>query len=496
VPDQDHPPVRTRKPSIKAVAAAKAKEKTTQRKPSRATSVAQSTRSRRSATVEADNNRDVEMEAVSDSEYATEIANDEGGSDEEEEYLEPERPQENLKRKRGRPPKSKSMNQAVITPRTRLTKRLKSAGSTMSRMNATRVFALWTQNNQWYSGIVHEHVSDNNYTIKFDDGSEDVISADNMRTNNLRSEDLLRIGGKARDFKVVKVNHRSGTVIVDLGGETDEFEIKDISITTKIINSGWQDRLLDARAILPVVGNLDVKVKSTPSPSRSAASFLSVNPRGQRQSSKFLQKVGLIVSLCNNTNDKTKDGKSRSEILSAVRYSGGVVVDDLFKYLKMDIAYSPNRWVIDRSGVQWVGEPKEIQRLFLLADDCNTKPKYLMAIALGIPCLSISWLYACLEAVSTISCPKMIPELSFLKGRELDWRSYLLPQGRPGVIDVLPSQQVDLNWGDQLEHLFNIMANPIASKLFEGQSILLVGPDAIPKGRVGTVPLFMNYLLC
>lgn len=476
VPDQDHArPARSRKPTLKAVVASGDKGKQPVRKPFRATSVARSARSYRSATVEAEENPDVEMEEVSDSERATEPA-----MDDEEEYMEPESPQQSFKRKRGRPPKSKSLNQAAVTPRTRLTKRLKSAGSTISRADATRVFALWRQNGLWYSGIVYEHLSDDNYNVKFDDGFESAVIAGNMRTNNLRVGDFVRINKKAKDYKVVRVNYRTNTVYVDIAGEEEELQIRDISISTKMINSGWQDRTVDNRLIVPAIR--EVETKPTPSPSRSAASFLS-NAKGARPLYKFLHKVGLIVSLSrNNTNDKTKDGRSRSDILNAVRDSGGVVVDDLFKYLKMDISYSSERCVIEASDVKWVGEPKELERLFLLADDCNLKPKYLMALALGIPCLSVNWLYSCLEVVSNMSYRSFDPiQLSSQQGKELDWRPYLLPQGRPTLFDVLPSQQIDLNWGNQLEHLPNIMLNPVAPKILDGLSILCVGPDMTPK---------------
>jgi hypothetical protein len=74
---------------------------------------------------------------------------------------------------------------------------------------------------------------------------------------------------------------------------------------------------------------------------------------------------------------------------------------------------------------------------------------------------------------------------NYLQCKELDWRSYLLPQGRPNAIDVQPSQQIDLNWGDRTEHLSEIMTNPVAPRILKGQSILCVGPDMTPKSKVG-----------
>ncbi|EKM82613.1 hypothetical protein AGABI1DRAFT_104539 [Agaricus bisporus var. burnettii JB137-S8] len=450
IPNQDHP--RTRK--FRA-ATAKAKGKQPLRMSSRPTSV-KSRRGRRSTTAEAEKDSDIEMEEVSDSEGDTQPA------DEPNEYMEPEIPSQSLKRKRGRPPKSKDNIVAAVTPITRLTKRLKS-GSTTSTANATRVFALWSGNKLYYPGIVSESVGDGRYNIKFDDDAEGTVSTDDMRVYNLRTGDLVRVNSKKKDCRVHKVNLRTNMVTLEIDGETEDVSMKAIGISVKNITSTWNDRHIDKRSIAPAIRFSDNK--PSPSPSRSAASFLSA--KGSRLPPKFLPGVGLIVSLSGNgTNDRTKDGRLRTEILNAVRDSGGVLVDDLFKYLRMDLSHSSNRWVGDSTNVQWVGEPRELQRLFLLADDCNHKPKYLMALALGIPCLSVEWLYSCLRA-----------------GKELEWRSHLLPQGRPNAIDVQPSQQIDLNWGNRTEHLSELMTNPVAPRILKDQSILCVGPDMTPKSK-------------
>jgi len=393
VPDQDHSLVRFRKPK----AATAAQEKDIKGKESRAISVPRSSRSTHSTIAEVDDGRDLDIEVVHENERVAE-----DNASEEEDYMEPEAARHSFKRKRRRLPKSQSMNQVLTTPQTRTAKRLKSAGSTISKTGATRVFALWKQNKLWYSGIVYEHVSASAYMVKFDDDHEAVVSTEHMRTNDLRVGDLVRFGKGNKDIQVTKVSNWSNTAAIE--GEPDMLEFKDIGISTKVINSTWQDRLVDPRSVVAAVRDIDVKAKSTPSPSRSVTSLhsLSTNAKGPRQSHKFLQKAGLIVSLGSNTNDRTEDGKSRSDILRAVRDSGGVVVDDLFKYLKMDILFSTHRWIIERDSVQWIGEPKELQRLFLIADNYNLKPKYLMALALGIPCLSVKWLYACLEAVSVM----------------------------------------------------------------------------------------------
>lgn len=382
VPNQDQPRTRRLK------AAAKKEGKHPLRQSSRATSFSKSKRGRRST----EEDTDIEMEEACDSDGATEPV------DEPSEYIEPEVPSQSLKRKRGRPPKSKDTNVAAVTPITRLTKRLKSAGSSTSRANATRVFALWSRNKLYYPGVVHESVGDGKYNIKFDDGAEGIANTDDMRTYNLRAGDLVRLYSKSKDHKVHKVNLASNKVTLEIAGETEDVPMKEISVSVKNITSSWHDRRIDKQPITPVMRFPDAK--PSPSPSRSAGSFLSA--KGSRLPPKFLQRVGLIVSLSGNgTNDRTKDGQLRTEILTAVRDSGGVLVDDLFKYLRMDLEHLSNRWVGESTDAHWVGEPREMQRLFLLADDCNHKPKYLMALALGIPCVSVKWLYSCLDAVRT-----------------------------------------------------------------------------------------------
>jgi hypothetical protein len=79
-----------------------------------------------------------------------------------------------------------------------------------------------------------------------------------------------------------------------------------------------------------------------------------------------------------------------------------------------------------------------------------------------------------------------------LKVDELPWLRYLLPQGFSDALNCRITQQVDLGWGDTVDHLKTIVDNKVASKLFDKKSILCVGPDMVPhsKGKkVGLVSL-------
>jgi len=85
---------------------------------------------------------------------------------------------------------------------------------------------------------------------------------------------------------------------------------------------------------------------------------------------------------------------------------------------------------------------------------------------LGIPCLSTTWLR------DSVDC-----------GEEKDWLGYLLPQGYSAILNARPSQQIDVDWGNSVHQLKDIMSNAVASKLFAEKSILCVGPEMVPQPK-------------
>jgi len=61
----------------------------------------------------------------------------------------------------------------------------------------------------------------------------------------------------------------------------------------------------------------------------------------------------------------------------------------------------------------------------------------------------------------------------------------MLPQGFSPILNARPSQQVDIDWGNSIHQLKDIMSNAVASKLFDHKTILCVGAEMVsqPKGR-------------
>ena len=289
----------------------------------------------------------------------------------------------------------KRSKRSNVTPATR--SRLRSAvPSTATRAvggHATRVFALWKQDGHYYSGIIHSIEVGDKYMVNFDDGNTAAVNINQMRRCELQVGDDVLVGNRTRGYKVVNIDRLADDfVTINLDDDMVDFDIRDIRIAHKTIAYTWKDRILSAETIVATV-------KSTkPSPSPSKLSVTSVPAvRGYRK--KVLAKTGLIVTL-SATNGNWE--KEKEDVMNGVKNTGGFVIDDLSTVVRMEGQHSMsnNRWVIEKADAHWIGND-EIERLFLLADDPNQKPKFLIALALGIPCLSTTWLRDSVDCVSS-----------------------------------------------------------------------------------------------
>ena len=285
----------------------------------------------------------------------------------------------------------------TVSPAPRQSKRLRSTMSTTSKLNfeeATRVFALWKQDCHYYPGVVHSSNTNSEYLVKFDDDTECWVKLDHLRLLELRVGDDVLIPNHYRPSRVVNIDGcDDGTVQVYVDEEILTFEISSLRIANKTATYDWEDRMLTPQSVVPILK----PVKPHLSPSPSKLSLLSV-PLVRGGAKKILTKTGLIVTLTASNGNWEKE---KEKIMSAVTQSGGIVIDDLNTILRMDGKHlqNGNAWIIRKSDVEWIGD-EEIERLFLVADEPNQKPKFLLALALGIPCLNTEWLHESVKSVS------------------------------------------------------------------------------------------------
>jgi len=291
---------------------------------------------------------------------------------------------------------TKSNKPSFNTPSTRQNKRLRSVVSTSASRSgvggATRVFALWKQDGHYYSGVVHSIPARSRYLVEFDDATQGTINIDQMRQCELRVGDDVIIAGRSRSAKVVNLVS-DNVVSVNVDDEYLEVEMPDIRIASKTISYAWKDRKLSPESIVTVVKPAR-PLKSSPSPSKQSVLSTASSRR------KVFAKIGLVVTLSAGNENWERD---KDRVMLAIKNNGGTVIDDWASIIHMDgkHSHSNQRWIVHKDQVQWNGK-EGIERVFLLADDANQKPKYLIALALGIPCLSVNWLHDSAGAVSLL----------------------------------------------------------------------------------------------
>lgn len=348
------------------------------------------------------------------------------------------------------------------TPLTRQSKRLRAVASAsrVDTKGATRVIARWKNDGYWYPGVVYSHDIGEQYIIKFDDETEGPATVDQMRTCDLQIGDNVMVTDAYiprhhRSVKVVEVSQvaKDQIVTVQVDSNAVKVPVKSLKIAPKAISSAWAERLVDEHSIISVIK--PERTRQSP-----ASSQVSGGSAARDARKKLFEKTGIVVTI-----SCTKDWeKQKGCVVSEIKKHGGSVIDDWPTVIRMEGKHNNlnQRWITYKKDVQWVAK-EDINRVFLLADVASMKPKFLLALALGIPCISVAWLTD-----------------SVAYGTEKSWLPYLLPQGYSESLGTRLSQQVDVAWGETVDHLRGIMVNKVPSKLFDRLSILCIGQDMFP----------------
>ena len=326
---------------------------------------------------------------VQDDEAKTEPAEDDEASFESSEDIP-------LARKRKRPGldqkphRTASGSSAVqgITPQRGGSKRVRSLPGSLrdiAQNDCTRVFAQWPLCEQFYAGFVHSRspVQSDFYIVRFDDGTECPVHISNLRQSELGEGDEVFVIGYKQPGRVTAIDRWDTEgyvrVQVDTGGMLD-VKASSIKIPKSVVDKSWGERLVHENSICTLLQAQGLNASTSKATAVNGTS-----------TSKYLKRIGFVVTM-KSTNDQ-----SRTHIFDLIKNNGGKVIDDWMNVFPFSPQQTDRSWVATRGDVKH--KDFGLQTVFLLADEPNQKPKYLVALALGIPCVSTQWLLDCHEQV-------------------------------------------------------------------------------------------------
>lgn len=274
---------------------------------------------------------------------------------------------------------SKSAKGVSETPEPRAAKRRKS-GSVIPSLgvNSTRVFALWKQTNSFYSGTVRAaYQVPGRYMVDFDDGDKCDVDIAKLRRFSLRAGDNVLLV-QNQQAVVVDVDEDVVTVELDDVAKTHkEVPVKELRIASRTVNKDWEDRKFTAEEILSAEGSS--------SPVSSA-------------SKQIFWKTAFVLTFAPNFDDVDT---VKDSLTSLISNQGGTVVEDWTSLFTLEGTHlSGKKWKISKEDVGLSNKGKEFKRVLLLSNETSNKPRFLIALALGIPCVNVQWLHDSIEAVS------------------------------------------------------------------------------------------------
>ena len=275
-----------------------------------------------------------------------------------------------------------------VTPQSGASKRIRSLPGSLrdiAQNDCTRVFARWPLCKHFYAGFVHSRspVQSDFYVVQFDDGTECPVHISDLRQNELEEGDEVFVIGYKQSGRVAATDRwdteRYVRVRVDTGGELD-VKAGSIKIHESVIDGCWRERLVHENSICTMLQAQGLTASTTKSAAVNGTS-----------TSKFLKRIGFVVTM------KSSDDKDRAHIFDLIKNNGGKVIDDWANLFPFSPTQTDRSWVARRVDVKY--KDLGVQTVFLLADEPNQKPKYLVALALGIPCVSTQWLLECCDQV-------------------------------------------------------------------------------------------------
>ncbi|KAF7294855.1 hypothetical protein MIND_01023400 [Mycena indigotica] len=316
----------------------------------------------------------------------------------------------------------------------------------LSEPGGVRVFAQWQQGNYYPGRVVTK--SGSSYAVRFDDGTDEWMKLSKIRRFELRPGDkaALKGGGAGGKLEVLNVsNFPTVKVKFNKDNLVDDIDVSELWITKGVVASWGDDRRLEAQDVV------------IPPPTSSTASVGQIKVVG-----KPFDQITFCLS---HFDEPYKTQHSRK-----IQGGGGTVVD------KWNAIIATGTETRDANQSKFTLKSQDVSvtcgesnRIFLLAAAATRTPKYLFALALGIPCLDIDVIDHSIEEDE-------FPE---------DWSRFLLPGGSlshavDGKHFTYSQFVATSSLAYDVSRLWDL---PTAFKPFSGKSILCVGTGIFSQSK-------------
>lgn len=242
---------------------------------------------------------------------------------------------------------------------------------------------------------------DTEVLVRFDDGNEALVQLRHIRRFHLVEGDTIKVWMKRHTYIVCRVEYdpseQGGVDILNNNivvvtqkkpGATEElrFPIDKVYLTGSLLPQ------LNERKYLFTTSSRFLR---GPSRQESSSPYIVRGPA--RVSGTLFQNMVFAISISQqHVKSNTKESGMKDSLIQAITSNcGGVVKDGLH-----EIFHFPT----DVDG-ELVLQPQFSSTTFcaVIADGYSRKPKYLQALALGVPCLAPRWIEGCIKQVRSHS---------------------------------------------------------------------------------------------
>ncbi|KAI5841002.1 hypothetical protein DFP73DRAFT_131815 [Morchella snyderi] len=313
----------------------------------------------------------------------------------------------------------------------------------------SRVFALFRDGKTAYYPATILESNGREMKVVFDDGTEDSLSRDHIRSLDLRIGDHIRVDitGMKKSSWVIdsfktsegsdnKYTDCRGNHIVTVKGKVGE--PIDVAITSVyLIQTMWKNF---STRTSPTLLRQRTPSELSPPPTTPSHRRLATPLTTSLTRSASGVFIGMIFALSFGANETIKKSIT-NKILSA----GGRIVDIGFN----ELFYDPDTSLTLRPEFSTLGFTA------VIADTHCRRAKFLQALALGLPCLASRWIDDCVK-----------------KSKLLDWEHYLLPAGESRYLGCVCSRTLETY--DLRRAAFSSVLER-RKRLLDGMGVILVG---------------------